>query len=99
MPDQASNQALNLCKTAKAAFGTARSACKVVPTLLQQCAAVAMDPAKGTPGAGWAVACDKKTAETDALKQCYLTAGSSRQSYCAVSVSMGDTSMAVKHAD
>src|SRR5215472_16676127 len=84
---QASEQALALCRNAKGASGTARSACQVVQTLQQQCAAVAMDPAKGTPGAGWGVALDKKTAETEALRQCSLTAGSDRQSYCAVSVS------------
>jgi|SRR5215469_3988759 len=95
----ASDQALALCKNAKAASGTARSSCKVVQTMHQQCAAVAMDPAKGTPGAGWAVGADKKTAEAGALKQCYLTAGSDRQSYCAVSASMCDTSMKVEHGD
>ena len=88
---RASDQALDLCRTAKGASGTARGVCKVVQTLHQQCAAVAMDPAKGTPGAGWAVAYDKKTAESQALRQCYDTAGADRQSYCVVSASMCDT--------
>jgi len=88
---QASDQALDLCRTAKGASGTARGVCKVVQTLHQQCAAVAMDPAKGTPGAGWAVAYDKKTAEAQALRQCYDTAGTDRQSYCVVSASMCDS--------
>ena len=94
---QASEQALALCRNAKGAAGSARSVCQVVQTLHQQCAAVAMDPATGTPGAGWAVALDKKTAETEAIQQCSLTAGSDRQSYCAVSVSMCDTSIPREH--
>lgn len=98
-PGQASDKALDLCKNAKAASSTARSACKVVTTLHQNCAAVAMDPEKGTPGAGWAVAFTKKTAESDALKQCYLTAGSNRQSYCVVSASMCDTGEAPRHSE
>lgn len=88
---QASDRALDLCRTAKGASGTARGVCQVIQTLHQQCAAVAMDPAKGTPGAGWAVAYDKKTAESQALRQCYDTAGADRQSYCVVSASMCDT--------
>ena len=88
---QASDKALDLCRTAKGASGTARDVCKVVQTLHQQCAAVAMDPAKGTPGAGWAVAYDKKAAESQALRQCQDTAGADRQSYCVVSASMCDT--------
>ena len=90
---QASNQALDLCRTAKGASSDARSVCKVVKTISQQCAAVAMDPKKGTPGAGWAVAYDKKTAESQALAQCYDTAGTGRQSFCVVSASQCDTGM------
>ena len=91
--NQASDQALDLCRTAKSASRDARSACQVVTTLRQQCAAVAMDPQKGTPGAGWAVAIDKKTAESQALAKCYETAGTGRRSYCVVSVSQCDTGM------
>lgn len=89
--NQAAYQALDLCRTAKAASKDARAVCQVVQTLHQQCAAVAMDPAKGTPGAGWAIATDKKTAESQALAQCYDTAGADRQSFCVVSASMCDT--------
>ncbi len=90
---QASDKALDLCRTAKGASSPARGVCRVVQTLHQQCAAVAMDPAKGTPGAGWAVAYDKKAAETQALRQCYDTAGAERQAYCVVSASMCDTGL------
>ena len=90
---QASDQALDLCRNAKGASGDARSLCQVVQTIHQQCAAVAMDPAKGTPGVGWAIAFDKKTAETQALTQCYDTAGADRRSFCVVSASMCDTGM------
>ena len=89
--EKASQAALDSCRSAKGASGTARSVCQVVQTLHQQCAAVAMDPAKGTPGAGWSVAYDKKTAETQALKQCYDTAGADRKSFCVISGSMCDT--------
>lgn len=89
--NQASDQALDLCRTAKTAQPDARKACQVVKTLRQQCAAVAMDPQKGTPGVGWAVANDKKAAESQALAQCYDTAGASRHSFCVISVSQCDT--------
>lgn len=89
----ASDKALDLCRTAKGASADARNVCQVVKTIQQQCAAVAMDPQKGTPGVGWAVAQDKKTAESQALAQCYTTAGTGRESYCVVSVSQCDTGM------
>lgn len=88
---QASDRALDLCRNAKGASGDARSVCQVVQTIHQQCLAVAMDPAKGTPGAGWGIANDKKTAESQALAQCYDTAGADRRSFCVVSGSMCDT--------
>lgn len=88
---QASDRALDLCRNAKGASGDARSVCQVVQTIHQQCIAVAMDPAKGTPGAGWAVANDKKAAESQALAQCYDTAGADRRSFCTISGSMCDT--------
>lgn len=91
--NQASDQALDLCRTAKGASGDARKVCQVVQTIHQQCAAVAMDPQKGTPGVGWAIGGDKKTAESQALAQCYDTAGSDRRSFCVVSASMCDTGM------
>ncbi|MHB8732316.1 MAG: DUF4189 domain-containing protein [bacterium] len=91
--NQASDQALDLCRTAKGAGGDARKVCQVVQTIHQQCAAVAMDPQKGTPGAGWAIAADKKAAESQALAQCYDTAGSDRRSFCVVSASTCDTGM------
>lgn len=91
--NQASDKALDLCRTAKGASGDARKVCQVVQTIHQQCAAVAMDPQKGTPGVGWAIAGDKKAAESQALTQCYDTAGSDRRSFCVVSASMCDTGM------
>lgn len=88
---QASDQALDRCRTAKGASADARNVCQVVKTLRQQCAAVAMDPQKGTPGVGWAVALDKKAAESQALAQCYDTAGTGRRSFCVISASQCDT--------
>jgi hypothetical protein len=88
---QASEKALDQCRNAKGAKEPARAACRVVGMLNRQCAAVAMDPASGTPGVGWAVANDKKTAETQALTQCRETAGAGREAFCKVSVSACDS--------
>lgn len=90
--DQASSRALKSCQTAKGASDSAKAACKVIQTLHEQCAAVAIDPAKGTPGVGWAVADVKKAAETQALQKCHDTAGD-RASYCKIAGSICDANM------
>ena len=86
---QASTTALKICQNAKGASEPAKAACTVVQTLHNQCVAVAMDPAKGTPGVGWAVADLKKTAETQAVQKCRDTAGD-RASYCKIAHSLCD---------
>ena len=92
--DDASRSALDLCRSAKGASNSAKAVCKVVGTLNNQCAVVAMDPQKGTPGVGWGVAYNTDDAKSQAMKRCYETAGASRQTYCVVSGSVCDTGTA-----
>ena len=84
--------ALNACRTTKDASNDVnlRSLCKVVLNYSNQCIAVAMDPAAGTPGVGWAVANDLKSAERQALGQCQETAGPGRRAACVVDHSACD---------
>jgi hypothetical protein len=84
--------ALNACRTTKDASNDAnlRSLCKVILNYSNQCVAVAMDPAAGTPGVGWAVANDLKSAERQALGKCEDTAGPSRRAACVVDHSSCD---------
>ena len=84
--------ALNACRTTKDAANNAnlRSLCKVVLNYANQCIAVAMDPAAGTPGVGWAVANDLMSAERQALGKCEDTAGPSRRAACVVDHSACD---------
>ncbi len=60
------------------------SLCKVIATFQNKCVADAMDPAPGTPGVGWAVADDLRSAESQALAKCEATAGPGRRAACAV---------------
>jgi Domain of unknown function (DUF4189) len=84
--DTADAKALNACRTTKDAKNDARlrNLCKVILDYADKCIAVSMDPAAGTPGVGWAVAADKRTAERNALKKCEETAGPGRAAACVV---------------
>jgi hypothetical protein len=84
--DNADSKALNACRTTKDAANDARlrSLCKVIIDYSNVCIAVSMDPAAGTPGVGWAVAADLRSAEDLALKKCIATAGPSRRDACVV---------------
>ena len=64
--------------------------CRVIATFHNECYAVSLDPKAGTPGAGWAIAADKETAEERALAHCKLTAGPDRAQYCEMSESNCD---------
>ncbi|HEY2135889.1 MAG TPA: DUF4189 domain-containing protein [Xanthobacteraceae bacterium] len=66
-----------------------RKLCKVVATFRNQCFAVAMDPADGTPGVGWAIAENQEMADREAIEQCRTTAGSTRQQFCTLDVQAG----------
>lgn len=82
--DQADAHALEYCRTSKDALNsvTLRSLCKVVQDFTNQCVAVSLDPAAGTPGVGWAVAVDSATAQSTAVANCKQTAGPDRQDFC-----------------
>jgi hypothetical protein len=85
-------KALDACRTTKDATNDAnlRSLCKVIQDYSNQCVAVAMDPAAGTPGVGWAVANDLLSAERQALGKCMDTAGPGRRAACVVDHSSCD---------
>ena len=53
--NHAEAKALDACRTTKDAANDVklRSLCKVIQDYSNQCVAVAMDPAAGTPGVGW----------------------------------------------
>jgi hypothetical protein len=90
--NHAEEAALNACRSTKDASTDAklRSLCKVIQDYSNQCIAVAMDPAAGTPGVGWAVANDLMSAERQALGKCEDTAGPDRRASCVVDHSSCD---------
>ncbi len=59
---EARQKALAGCRDVKNSTDAARSLCTIVGTFHNQCVAGAEDPDAGTPGVGWAVAADKKSA-------------------------------------
>jgi hypothetical protein len=92
--NHAEERALDACRSTKDASNDAklRSLCKIIQDYSNQCVAVAMDPAAGTPGVGWAVANDIMSAERQALGKCMDTAGPSRRAACVVDHSSCDGS-------
>jgi len=84
--DTADAKALSACRTTKDAQNDSklRNLCKVILDYTNKCIAVTMDPAPGTPGVGWAIADDKRSAERTALKKCEDTAGPGRAAACVV---------------
>lgn len=79
---EAQAKALERCRETKSELR--RKLCKVVKTFHDQCIAVAMDPADGTPGVGWAIEADLRGAERVALEKCETTAGPGRRAACKV---------------
>ena len=90
--NHAEAKALDACRTTKDAAKDVnlRSLCKVIQDYSNQCVAVAMDPAAGTPGVGWAIANDLLSAERQALNKCMATAGPTRRAACVVDHSSCD---------
>ena len=90
--DEAQSTALEQCRTSRDAKANSklRSYCKITFTYSNQCVAVAMDPAAGTPGVGWAVANDLRSAESQALAKCEETAGPARRAACKIDHSFCD---------
>jgi hypothetical protein len=91
--DAARAEALETCrKPGDNKSEQARGLCSVVGTFTNQCVAVAMDPANGTPGVGWAIASSLKAAETGAITQCQAMAGAEGRGYCKVDHSRCESS-------
>ena len=90
--NQAEAHALDKCRTTKDAQNDVkmRSLCKVILDFKNQCGSVSMDPQAGTPGVGWSVADDLRTAESQALSKCEQTAGPGRAAACKVDHSSCD---------
>jgi hypothetical protein len=84
---EARDAALKYCRTHGG--DVAHAKCEIFATFHNQCAAEAEDPKPGTPGAGWAIAADKATAEKMAMTNCLATAGD-RGSFCKVVTSVCD---------
>jgi hypothetical protein len=78
-PDQLASGA-----SPNASFAKARARCAVVFTFTNKCAATALDPKDGTPGAGWAIGDTQKQADDEALARCRSTAGADRRDFCKV---------------
>jgi hypothetical protein len=81
--DTARKAAIAGCQKSVGASEAARKLCKVVATFHNQCFAVAIDPANGTPGVGWSIAENQKMAD-QAIAQCRTTAGANRAQFCVV---------------
>jgi len=81
--------AMRLCGESRS--GEAAAQCMVVATFRNECLAVAIDPGKGTPGAGWAIHPDQATAEQRALDSCKATAGPGRRGACVLQRTSCDT--------
>jgi Domain of unknown function (DUF4189) len=89
---EARQRALAGCRDVKNSTDAARSLCTIVGTFHNQCVAGAEDPDPGTPGVGWAVATDKKTAEQQALAMCQAKSPPARRAACKVMTSGCDGS-------
>jgi hypothetical protein len=87
-------KALEECRAQGVAPQDTRDLCSVIAYFDGECLAVALDPASGTPGWGWAIAKTVELARGFALANCQQTAGPSRAQYCAVSIADCDTTNA-----
>ena len=88
---EAIDRALAECRKPGGAAVAALNNCMIVGTFTNQCDATALDPASGTPGAGWAIAEDQATAESRAIAACQATAGAGRRQFCKIMHSNCDT--------
>ncbi len=82
--------ALQACRKYERAPKAAAN-CRLVATFSGECSALANDPEPGTPGTGWAIAAQKKTAQERALGACQAMAGAGRARHCAVEGTKCDT--------
>jgi hypothetical protein len=82
--DAAKATALKACQTDKVASTFVKNLCSIVSTFRDQCYAISYDPKDGTPGFGWAVDNDLRSAEKNSLANCEKTAGPGRRGACVV---------------
>jgi hypothetical protein len=80
----ARSNAVEQCKRTKSSNADAKSGCEVVVTFHNKCVAVAIDPQRDTPGAGWGVGTTQEAADSQALTRCRAKAGSDRVEFCEV---------------
>ena len=80
----ARSNAVEQCKRTKSSNADAKSGCEVVVTFHNKCVAVAIDPQRDTPGAGWGVGTTQEAADSQALTRCRAKAGSDRAEFCEV---------------
>jgi hypothetical protein len=80
----ARSNAVEQCKRTKSSNADAKSGCEVVVTFRNKCVAVAIDPQRDTPGAGWGVGTAQEAADSQALARCRAKAGSDRAEFCEV---------------
>lgn len=90
--EKAAGLALARCRAfVKGSSPQATAQCKIAATFSRECYAVALDPNKGTPGAGWGVGKDQIDANLKAMKMCEATAGPGRGRFCQVESGGCDT--------
>lgn len=84
-------RALLECRKQEGTPASTIALCKIIAHFDNQCAAISLDPAAGTPGFGWAIAPTAAEANRQALANCRQTAGPNRAGYCVESLTDCDT--------
>lgn len=87
---RAADLAVQQCRKRTDVPPATRDLCRVVQVFSDACISVALDPAEGTPGFGWAVAATKEQADAAAMRGCQQTAGADRQQYCKIAAGACD---------
>jgi hypothetical protein len=82
--EEARERALAECKGQTGASDEVKALCKIVATFSGQCVSVALDPAEGEPGFGWAVGADQAAADLIALAKCRAVSKPERHSFCRI---------------
>jgi hypothetical protein len=88
---EAEAEALKKCLSYMQAPDSTRALCKIVQSFHNECFAVALDPADGTEGFGWAVAESQSEAYSIALQKCRDTDGTNADA-CVVQAQKCDVS-------
>lgn len=86
--------ALAECRKQGDAPQDTRDLCSIIAYFDNECLAVALDPAAGTPGWGWAIAKTPDLAKSFAMTYCQESAGAGRAAYCQVTITDCDTTNA-----